>query len=165
MAQSISRMQFLRGDFRGVEKLLRPPWAVEETQFVVLCNCCEECIPSCPTAILVKGRAGYPIVDFNRGECEFCGNCVTACTTGALQRTQAAGEIPWKYKAEIADSCITYQGVVCRSCAEQCETRAIAFQLSAGRVPQPRLADEKCNGCGACVAICPVNAISVINPQ
>lgn len=164
MAQSISRMQFLRGDFQGVEKPLRPPWAVDENQFVELCNRCEDCIPSCPTAILVKGRASYPLVDFSRGECEFCGNCVAACKTGALRQTNAPDEVPWKLKAVIADNCIAYQSVVCRSCAEQCDARAIVFQLSAGRVPQPRLARDKCNGCGACVLICPVHAISVVNP-
>jgi len=162
VTQSISRTQFLRGDFRGAEKALRPPWAVNESQFVDLCNSCGDCIPSCPTSILVKGRAGFPVVDFSKGECEFCGNCVAVCKTGALQQTQQPGEVPWALKAVIGDSCITHQGVVCRSCTEQCETRAIEFQLSVGRVPQPQLDEAKCNGCGACVSICPVNAISVV---
>lgn len=157
-------MQFLRGDFRGAEKALRPPWAVDESQFVESCNSCGECITACPASILVKARAGFPVVNFSNGECVFCGDCVAACQTGALRQTNDPDEVPWKLKAVIADNCITYQSVVCRSCAEQCESRAIAFQLSAGRVPQPLLANEKCNGCGACVAICPVDAISVEKP-
>ena len=164
MAQSISRTQFLRGDFRGTEITLRPPWAVYESQFIELCNSCGECIPTCPTSILAKGRAGFPVVDFSKGECEFCGNCVAACNTGALHKTQQPGELPWALKAVIDDDCITQQGVVCRSCTEQCETRAIEFQLSVERVPQPQLDETKCNGCGACVSVCPVNAMSVVAP-
>lgn len=164
MTQTISRMQFLRGDFGGVEKTLRPPWAVNESLFIRLCNSCGDCITSCPTSILIKGRAGFPVVDFSKGECEFCGQCVAACHTGALERTQFPDEVPWLLKAVIGDRCITYQGVVCRSCVEQCDAHAIMFQLSAGRVPQPQLADARCTGCGACVSICPVNAISIVNP-
>lgn len=164
MTQTISRMQFLRGDFRGVEKTLRPPWAVSESQFVKLCNRCGDCIPSCPTSVLVKGRAGFPVVDFSKGECEFCGHCVAVCKTGALQQTHAPDNIPWLLKAVIDDSCITYQGVICRSCAEQCDARAIVFGLVAGCVPRPELTDSKCTGCGACVSICPVNAISITTP-
>ena len=164
MTQAISRMQFLRGDIRGVNKALRPPWAVAESQFTELCNSCGDCISTCPTSILIKGRAGLPVVDFSKGECEFCGDCVATCKTGALQQTYEPGEVPWMLKAVLGDRCLTHQNVICRSCVEQCETRAIVFQLSAGHVPQPQLTEAECTGCGACVAVCPVNAISVVAP-
>ena len=137
---------------------------MDEAQFVELCNSCGDCIHSCPTSILVKGRAGFPVVDFSKGECEFCGNCVVSCNSGAIQQKHEPDEAPWPLKAVFADSCVTYQGVICRSCAEQCEVRAIDFKLCAGRVPQPELSVTVCSGCGACVSICPVGAISVIAP-
>ena len=158
-------MQFLRGDFRGTEIALRPPWAVHESLFVELCNRCGDCIRSCPTAILIKGRAGFPVVDFSKGECEFCGHCVAECETGALRQTHQPDDQPWMLKALISDRCVTLQSVICRSCSEQCEVHAIVFPLSAGRVPQPQLDNTMCTGCGACVSVCPVNAISVMLPQ
>ena len=164
MTQTISRTQFLRGDYRGADVALRPPWAVNESLFDELCNGCGDCIASCPTSILVKGRAGFPVVNFSKGECEFCANCVVACKTGAIQRTHESGEVPWALKAVIGESCVTQEGVICRSCTEQCEPHAIKFHLDVGSVPQPQLDESKCNGCGACVSICPVNAISVVAP-
>ena len=160
MLQVISRMQFLRGDFSGTKDAVRPPWATAAHQFVELCTGCGNCISGCPTEILYQGRGKYPVVDFAKGECEFCGECVERCETGALQR--AGREFPpWNLKASIGDTCLAQQGVICRSCAEQCEPRAITFHHSAGRVPYPLLDLGRCTGCGACYAQCPVNAISL----
>jgi len=161
LKQTISRMQFLSGDFRGGENALRPPWAVEEALFIELCSGCGDCIQCCPTSILVKARAGFPAVDFRHGECEFCGQCAALCKTGALQSSLDTRDAPWALKALIGERCITYQGVICRCCTEGCETQAIRFQLTAGCVPQPQLVETDCTGCGACVAACPVDAISV----
>ena len=164
MTQTISRRQFLRGDYHGAEVALRPPWSVNESLFVELCNSCGDCITACPTSILVKGRAGFPVVDFRKGECEFCCKCVDVCKTDAIQKKCVPGEVPWALKAVIGDSCITHQEVICRSCTEQCEVHAIKFEINVGHVARPQLEEAKCNGCGACVSICPVNAISVVAP-
>lgn len=162
---NISRTQLLSGDFRGERVVLRPPWSVDEAQFVELCTSCGECIGVCPTSILQKGRGGYPIVDFQKGECEFCAKCVEKCETGALKRLESGtNTLPWQLKAVIGESCLAYQGVICRSCGEQCESRAIFFQLSIGHAPRPEINPASCNGCGACYASCPTNAIS-INPK
>ncbi|GAK87860.1 ferredoxin-type protein NapF [Vibrio ponticus] len=40
---------------------------------------------------------------------------------------------------------------------------AIQFRLEVGRVAQPNLDTTLCNGCGACVAICPTSSINVSN--
>ena len=157
--QPISRVQFLQGDFSGKSSTLRPPWAVEESRFIELCTGCGECIGHCPTAILCKGRGGYPVVDFRAGECEFCTQCVIHCPTGALHPQHNQGA-PWRLKAVVGDDCLALHNVVCRTCAEFCEARAIEFRFSVGRVPQPALTLSHCNGCGACYAPCPANAIS-----
>jgi ferredoxin-type protein NapF len=159
----VSRFQFLQGDFTGKSLVIRPPWAVEESRFIELCTGCGVCIEHCPSAILRKGRAGYPVVDFRAGECDFCGECVSRCDTGALQPCQNETDAPWHLKAVIGGHCLALQNVICRACAEHCESRAIEFRLSAGRVPQPEVIESRCNGCGACYAPCPAHAITFSN--
>jgi ferredoxin-type protein NapF len=153
------RRAFFRGRSRPRVQI-RPPWARLEDQFIDRCTRCDDCLKACPQAILVAGDGGYPTVDFSRGECTFCGDCLTACPPGALFR--ADPEQPaWPYKAIIGDNCLPKQGVECRVCGDFCDTRAIRFLPRLGGNPLPEIDAEKCTGCGACVAPCPVVAISV----
>ena len=63
--------------------------------------------------------------------------------------------------AVIGPECLALNSVVCRSCAERCETRAIRFRLAPGGVAVPLLRTERCNGCGACIPVCPTAAITL----
>lgn len=83
---SINRLQFLRGDFRGKQQTLRPPWSSSE--FIDCCERCGECIKACPENILEKGRGGYPQVNFQHGECTFCERCVDQCPNDTLQKAR-----------------------------------------------------------------------------
>ena len=161
MASSISRVQFLRGDFRGRHAAIRPPWALSEAAFVERCTACGDCIERCPTQILRAGRGGYPQVDFSKGECEFCAECAEACESGAIEHHDEAE--PWNLSVSIGAGCIALNGVVCRSCGEQCIERAISFRLVVGGAAHPQMESAACNGCGACVAPCPVGAIEIRN--
>lgn len=156
MSASISRRQFLRGDLSGSASALRPPWALAEAQFLERCDRCGECIIACETGILQAGDGGYPQPNFFHGECTFCARCVAACTSGALARRAGA---PWTLKARIADSCLAQRGIVCQVCADPCATRAIRFPPRLATAALPVLDPAACNGCGACVAACPVQAV------
>ena len=159
---SISRMQFLRGRFRDPDGAVRPPWALAGDAFTDACSRCDLCLPACPTRILVRGMGGFPQVDFRRGECTFCGDCVSACPTPALDgAARLRDEAPWRVLARIADTCLAMNKVVCRTCAEACEARAIRFLPTLGGVSAPELNSETCTGCGACVVPCPVGAVSM----
>ncbi|HEB99224.1 MAG TPA: ferredoxin-type protein NapF [Thiotrichales bacterium] len=162
MTRGISRFQFLRGDFGGRETSPRPPWSISEQAFLESCSRCDACFTACPERILVRGRGGYPEIDFSRGECTFCGRCARACPTAALGVPEGP---PWLLKAEIDERCLAAGGVVCRTCGEQCETGAIRFRLAAGGVARPELDLARCTGCGACVAPCPAQAIRVLPPH
>jgi ferredoxin-type protein NapF len=153
-----SRRQLFRGD-AGTKRLpVRPPWSLPETEFTQDCSRCGDCIKHCPEAILIKGSGGFPEVDFQRGECSFCGDCVASCSAPVFK---AINTQPWMLKATIGERCITHQKVVCRSCIEQCQPEAITLVLQPGGVGIPTLDSNLCNGCGACVAVCPTQAISV----
>lgn len=164
MCAQVSRMQFLRGDFKGKETPLRPPWAIDESLFTEICTSCGECITQCPTHIIKPGRANYPVVDFSAGECLFCEQCVTVCKPHALLKT--AKSRPWFVRASIKkDDCISYKGVECRSCYDPCETRAITMRPQLGGVSVPVMNSNDCTGCGACFSVCPVSAITMNKPQ
>jgi ferredoxin-type protein NapF len=153
------RRGFLRGRIRNVTPAQRPPWALEEARFIERCSRCDACLPACPSAILVSGDGGFPMVDFSRGECSFCGDCVSACESGALLRSEAAA--PWQVKAQIGERCLANLGVECRVCGENCGLSAIRFRPRIGGVALPELDTVACSGCGACVAPCPVQAIAM----
>lgn len=156
---NLSRRGFLRGRVVPAVVPVRPPWSLEEGAFLAACTRCGDCVPVCPTAILVISE-GRPQVDFRRGECTFCGKCVEACKPQALRRDGEA-QPPWRLRAEVADSCLPHTGVECRVCGEQCAARAIRFSPRVGGPPVPEIQLAACTGCGACVAPCPVTAIRV----
>jgi len=153
----ISRRQFLRGDLAGRKPTLRPPWALEGDAFLAACTRCGDCVPACPTNIVVLA-GGYPTVDFSRGECTFCGACVDACKPGALHKADAP---PWRIKAEIGSNCVAFKDAVCRSCGDACAPAAIRFRPRVGGAAVPEVDAGRCTGCGACVAPCPASAIAL----
>ncbi len=156
-----ARRQFLKGDFHAAETV-RPPWSREESQFIEHCTRCYQCLDTCPTGIITVGDGGYPSVDFSRGECLFCTDCVYACDVGALsQFNQMQGQSPWQLELRINQQCLPNRQVICRVCSEHCEQRAIHFVHSVGSVCQPFINQEACNGCGACIAPCPAQAMSL----
>ncbi|GAB2180453.1 ferredoxin-type protein NapF [Denitratisoma sp. agr-D3] len=158
----IARRGFLRGQRPGSARPQpRPPWSVTEADFLRRCNRCDECIAHCPQGILLKGDGGFPTVNFAAAGCTFCGDCLRSCTSGALIDQGAA---PWTWHAVMGEACLARQQVVCRSCGEACDAGAIHFPPRLGGVAQPVLDIALCTGCGACVAPCPSQAISLIPP-
>lgn len=160
MSHSISRAQFLRGDFGGGQRALRPPWAVSEELFRERCEGCGVCAEVCPEGILHSPPDRLPQVDFGRGRCTFCGACVDACSPGALQRSTKDSR-PWAYQAGLGPGCLAKRGVVCRSCSESCDEGAIRFRFGRGGVASPEIDATGCTGCGGCVRVCPVGAIAI----
>lgn len=143
---------------RAAATPLRPPWALEESDFLDACTACGACVDRCPERVLVRGAGGRPVFDPRAGECTFCGECETACTPRALDR--GASNEPWTLKALAGDACLPRHGVVCSSCRDACPERAIAFPLTS-RVPLPIIDPARCTGCGACVGVCPTSAIAL----
>lgn len=136
----------------------RMPWVVEESLFIEKCTRCEKCVSACETAIIVKGSGGFPEVDFQLGECTFCGKCAEVCTDSTFRLVT---EPPWQQTVAIDSSCLALKGIECRSCSDSCESRAIRFEMQLGGVATPKIIKQDCNGCGACISPCPVDALDV----
>jgi len=152
----VSRRRFLGGRKPGPAPF-RPPWSVAEARFANTCTACDDCLKACPTGLLQRGEGGLPVADFSAAACTFCGDCARACTTGAIGRDTAAA--PWAFGIAIADGCLAAQNVECRVCGEACDVSAIRFRPRIGGVPLPAVDNTACNGCGACLAPCPVSAV------
>ena len=161
MACAVSRRQFLRGNLTGRDSAIRPPWAVAENEFVARCDQCSECVAACPSHLIEAANDGLPFMNFLKGECDFCNACARACATGALVYRDEANQPIWSLAATIESTCIAFNGVVCRTCGEHCETTAIRFVHVVGRGAMPQVDFERCTGCGACVSVCPVKAVSM----
>lgn len=157
---AINRSDFLRGNFSGYRAAVRPPWAITEIEFLSTCDQCGDCVKHCPTQIIRIGRGGYPVIDFESGECLFCDECLNACESGALTKT--ADTRAWSISASIDEQkCIAFHKVECRSCFDPCENRAIRMQHRISSTAIPIIDTASCNGCGACYATCPVQAITM----
>jgi ferredoxin-type protein NapF len=149
------RLLFAR--LRGGMPQIRPPWSIPEPAFSESCDQCGHCIGNCPQKIVVPGIAGYPAVDFNRGA------CAESCTLGCFAPDRSAK--PWHIAASVGPSCIEMQGVTCRLCQDACHLDAIHFRPQLGGGSAITVDRAACTGCGACVAPCPVGAVTIAGSQ
>ncbi|WP_371227304.1 ferredoxin-type protein NapF [Roseovarius sp. 2305UL8-3] len=155
MVERSTRRAFLRGRFQDTNEI-RPPGAAPWQSFLDTCTRCSDCANACPEQIITLDTDGLPVVDPRLGACTFCGACTEACPTKAL----TAGQ-PWLWHAAIASTCLSMNGVQCRACEDYCDDRAIRFRLALAGKASPEIDLEACTGCGACVAPCPVNAVTL----
>jgi ferredoxin-type protein NapF len=87
---------------------------------------------------------------------------MTAAIRRSLSRRALFGLEPPSAQpiACIANTCLAFNQVMCESCADVCETRAIRF-VQRGLVKQPFIDADRCTGCAECVSVCPAKSISL----
>lgn len=138
----------------------RPPWSVSpDADFTARCTRCGDCVGVCPTKVLAAGDGGFPVIRFDKAGCSLCGKCATVCQTGAISKAQQPAPFPWRVK--VSSACLNQQGVECRVCGDACDARALRFKPALGGISKMHIDLDACTGCGECVALCPVGAVSV----
>ncbi len=155
----LQKRSFFRGKFLSPVSDVHLPWLKSVSTFYDDCTRCDNCLSSCPEDIIVRGDGGYPTVDFKYGECTFCRDCASDCPSGLFDFLEKS---PWSLLAEIDQSCLSFQGIACRSCQDSCSYGAINFPLKLNQAARPEVNNALCTGCGACVSPCPVNAIKIL---
>jgi ferredoxin len=154
------------------EKLIRPPNALPEQEFLARCARCGECMKVCPTgglqpAIAEAGLEGFwsPVFVPKIGECtEKCNLCSQVCPTSAIQSFEI-GEKPRIFLGTAVidrSQCIVWKsGRGCLLCDEVCSYNAVYTKVVNG-VRSPFVDETKCVGCGICENNCPIHPVSAI---
>ncbi len=181
-AGGIAVVPFLRitpaaGEMGMDPRLIRPPGALPEKEFLSACIRCGECMKVCITTglqpvFLQAGIAGLwtPYLVPQIGHCEYrCTLCGQVCPTGAIRKLTLEEKAETKIGMAVIDKgrCLPFAfGMECLVCEEVCPTSPKAIWLEEATVirrdgktdilKQPRIDLEKCIGCGICEAACPV---------
>jgi MauM/NapG family ferredoxin protein len=155
-------------------RLIRPPGALPEPEFLSRCVRCGECMRACLTNTLQPDwhRAGLeglwaPHMSLRHAACEqTCNVCGHVCPTEAIRPLSLDEKQHAKVGTAYIDRnrCLPWsQDHRCLICDEQCPYNAIVFEQDAQHhVKLPVVNPKKCNGCGQCEDKCPVLGESAI---
>lgn len=166
-AAKVTRLAVKQASMRATARAtgwIRPPYALDELEFLLACTRCGECTHACPHDVIfpLSVRLGAqvaatPALDLLNHGCHLCAEwpCVSACKPGALKLPEAKdGEaVPPPRLATVAvntATCLAYLGPECGACASSCPVPgAMSWEQE-----RPRIDPETCTGCGRCREAC-----------
>ncbi|HJP20947.1 MAG TPA: hypothetical protein QF861_05230 [Alphaproteobacteria bacterium] len=151
---------------------IRPPFAIDEPQFLAHCTRCDKCLEACSYGVLFKlspdhgiAAAGTPAMNLLHRGCHMCQDwpCVSACEPAALvlpDAAEGAPVIPPKLAVATIDvrSCLPYLGPECGACVDSCPVEG-ALEWQGGL--KPVVNQDLCTGCALCREACIVDPKAV----
>jgi ferredoxin-type protein NapG len=145
-------------------KLLRPPGALPEEQFLDVCSRCAKCVEVCPAQCIKigpdRGRSdGAPHIDPDAVPCVLCTGleCMHHCPSGALVPT-LLNDIDMGTAVWHEQDCIRSHGEYCTMCVDHCPVGSVALELVDERIV---VHEDGCVGCGVCQNNCPTDPKSI----
>lgn len=153
-------------------RLVRPPGALPEEQFLARCIGCGACMKACPTNAIQPCDTGEglhrlftPRIVPRIGGCEEkCHLCGYVCPTGAIRKLPHEEKQFAKIGTAVIDRhrCLAWgQNKECLVCDEICPYNAIearVVETTKGPFKVPVVFEDYCLGCGMCEQHCPIQA-------
>ncbi len=144
---------------------IRPPFALDELDFLLRCTRCDKCLEACPHDVLFAlpartghHAAGTPAMNLLQKGCHMCAGwpCAAACESEALKLPEAGVDRPPdppKFAVAKIDqtACLPYSGPECGACAGSCPVPG-ALNWEGG--VRPVIDRERCTGCALCREAC-----------
>jgi len=159
------RLRMPRGTPQGARRALgivRPPGALDESEFLAACIRCTRCADACGVnAIQLFGPEsgklhGTPYIDPIGAACNMCLACGPACPTEALLPLKEVAEVDMGNAVVDDRLCVSINGTgVCGACFTACPLRGKA--ITQGLRNAPEIHTEYCTGCGLCEQFCIVD--------
>lgn len=154
----------------GTGRLIRPPGAAPEPEFLSKCIACGNCMKACPTNTLqpctIKdglNRLYTPKIVPRIGACDSkCHLCGYVCPTGAIRKILMEEKPYARVGTAVVDRhrCLAWvQKKECLVCDESCPYNAIEPRLvetTRGLFKVPVVREDLCVGCGMCELKCPI---------
>lgn len=152
-------------------RLIRPPGAIPENDFMARCIACGQCMKACPTTAIQPctfhdgfHRLYTPKIVPRIGGCEEkCYLCGHVCPTGAIRSLSYEQKRFAKIGTAVIDRhrCLAWeQNKECLVCDEVCPYNAVEFRLvetTTALFRVPVVHEDLCIGCGLCEQHCPIN--------
>ncbi len=146
-----------------LQRYLRPPGALSETEFLKACIGCGQCANVCPNQCISMSGLESGLESLNTPQivarakgCTLCMACTKTCPTGALTPLENTKEGHAKVEMGKAvlfkDSCYSYHGRTCGVCYRACPLQGTAMTI--GLFEQPTVHEKFCVGCGLCEQAC-----------
>lgn len=159
-----------------IDRLIRPPGSIPETDFLNACIHCGICMKVCPTnglqpCLFESGVNGIwsPRLVPRIGGCEKnCNMCGQLCPTSAIRKLPLEEKTYAKMGSAVVDRsrCIAWeQDKVCLICDEACQYNAISSLNETVRdvtILRPFVDERICTGCGLCESRCPISGPAAI---
>jgi ferredoxin len=163
------------GQARSDGAPLRPPGAIPEAEFTGLCMRCGNCIralsfqePSSGTGAIRSSLSDScrPLVRYEN-EFTVMKNAtpyISVCPSGALQRLNLEQKTRYVIGKASVDTSLCLWGVSeCHACVGSCPYKAIEVRwYEEAYESYPGVDPAKCNGCGACEAVCPTGELKAV---